>query len=185
MFRRTLLVALLLALAACQAPPLQRDFDASRDFAAYRDWAWREPALQYRPDDPRLKSDLTEQRVREAIAEQLEQRGLRPAREPAAAQLQVQAWYIVDQRSQTVTTYSGGAWMGYWPGFRGGPAYADSRTLDYQVATLQIDLFDGRDGKLVWRGSTEDILRREGDPAARAQRIRQAVARVLAQYPPH
>ena len=59
---------------------MQRDFDPTRDFSAYRAWSWKEPALQYRPDDPRIQSDLTEQRIRDAIAEQLDQRGLRPPR---------------------------------------------------------------------------------------------------------
>ena len=79
MFPRLLLVSILLLLGACQSPRIERDFDTSRDFAAYRSWSWQEPALQYRPDDPRLRSDLTEQRIRSAIEQQLEQRGLRPA----------------------------------------------------------------------------------------------------------
>ena len=65
MFRRLLLIPLLLALVACQGPQVQRDFDPTRDFSAYRAWSWKEPALQYRPDDPRIQSDLTEQRIRE------------------------------------------------------------------------------------------------------------------------
>ena len=107
MFRRLLLIPLLLALVACQGPQVQRDFDPTRDFSAYRAWSWKEPALQYRPDDPRIQSDLTEQRIRDAIAEQLDQRGLRPATASAAAGVQVQAWYIVDQRTQQYTTTSG------------------------------------------------------------------------------
>ena len=54
-----LLLPLLLILSACQTAQLQRDFDPNRDFAAYRSWSWQEPAVQYKPDDPRLKSDLT------------------------------------------------------------------------------------------------------------------------------
>src|SRR5690606_10864861 len=51
------LLALLALLGACQSNNVTQDFDASRDFAAYRSWSWQEPALQYRPDDPRIKSD--------------------------------------------------------------------------------------------------------------------------------
>ncbi|HCW0905500.1 TPA: DUF4136 domain-containing protein, partial [Pseudomonas aeruginosa] len=79
MIRRILLLGLLLSLAACETTQLDRDFDSSRDFAAYRSWSWSQPAFEYRPDDPRIKSDLTEQRIREAVAQQLDQRGLRPA----------------------------------------------------------------------------------------------------------
>ena len=96
MLARLCLTSLLLLLAACQNTSVNRDYDSSRDFGAYRSWSWQEPALQYRPDDPRLRSDLTEQRVRDALSEQLEQRGLRAAALGAGADLKVQAWLIVD-----------------------------------------------------------------------------------------
>jgi len=50
---------------------------------------------------------------------------------------------------------------------------------------LQIDLFDGKDGKLIWRGSTEQILSQSSaNPAERENLIRQTVAKILEQYPP-
>ncbi|OZN87836.1 hypothetical protein CGQ11_34895, partial [Pseudomonas aeruginosa] len=55
MIRRILLLGLLLSLAACETTQLDRDFDSSRDFAAYRSWSWSQPAFEYRPDDPRIK----------------------------------------------------------------------------------------------------------------------------------
>lgn len=79
MFRPLASLALAALLSACAANQVNHDFDASRDFAAYRSWSFKEPALQYRPDDPRIKSDLTEQRIRQAVSDQLDQRGLRPA----------------------------------------------------------------------------------------------------------
>ena len=79
MFRRTLLLSTTLLLTACQNYNVNRDYDSTRDFGAYRSWSWKEPALQYSPDDPRIKSDLTEQRILDAVSQQLDQRGLRPA----------------------------------------------------------------------------------------------------------
>lgn len=184
--RTRLLLPLLLLLAACQSIHLERDFDPDRDFAAYRSWSWREPALQYGPADPRLKSDLTEQRIRAAVADQLDQRGLRQAPSGSRGDLGVQVWLIVDQRQNQVTTYSGGYWGDPWYGYWGGPGYAETRTYDYQVSTLQIDFYDTRDGKLVWRGSAQQILRYGAyKPVERTQMIRETVARVLSQYPPH
>lgn len=185
MFPRIVLAALTLLLTACQSAQLNRDYDATRDFGAYRSWRWQEPALQYRPDDPRVKSDLTEQRVRAAMSEQLEQRGLRPA-PGAAADLKAQAWLIVENRQDQVSTSYGGTWGGYWNGYGNGPAYTETRRIDYKVATLQLDLLDGKDGKLVWRGSVEQIMRSEPTtPAERDAVIREAVGKLLSQYPPH
>ena len=180
-----LLLPLALLLSACQTAQLQRDFDPNRDFAAYRSWSWQEPAVQYRPDDPRLQSDLTEQRIRAAIGEQLDQHGLRPASGGATGDLKVQAWLIVDRRQDQLTTHYGGFWGGPWHGYWGGPGYSETRTLDYRVGTLQIDLYDSKDGKLVWRGSGERILRgNQANPSERSTQIRETVAKILSQYPP-
>ena len=185
MIARLLLIPFLLLLAACQSPRVERDFDASRDFARYRSWSWQEPAVQYRPDDPRINSDLTEQRLRAAIGQQLDQRGLRQAQPGTAADLKVQVWMIVDQRQDQISTSYGGYWGGYWGGGWGGPGFSETRTLDYKVSTLQIDLLDGRDGKLVWRGSAEQVMRQSpAAPEAREAAIRQSVAQVLEHYPP-
>ncbi|MFF7707737.1 DUF4136 domain-containing protein [Pseudomonas sp. NPDC007930] len=185
---RRLITALCLAalLAGCQSPSATQDYDASRDFAGYRSWSWQTPALQYRPDDPRIKSDLTEQRIRQAVAEQLDQRGLRAAAPGANGDLKVQAYLIVDNRQQQVTTNYGNPWgpWGYWGGPMGGAGWGETRTLNYQVATLQLDLLDSRDGKLVWRGSTEQVVADNPTPAQRTQVIQKGVARILANYPP-
>ena len=179
------LLPVLLLLAACQSPQLNRDFDPNRDFAAYRSWSWHSPAVQYRPDDPRVRSDLTEQRLRDAVAEQLDQRGLRPAAADSKGDLEVAVWMIVDNRQQQISTGYGGGWNGGWGGFWGGPNYVETRTLDYQVATVQIDLHDSRDGKLVWRGSAEQVLRNQaGGPNERSAQVRETVAQILSQYPP-
>ena len=58
MFHRIALLVCAALLSACAANQVNHDFDASRDFGAYRSWNWKEPALQYRPDDPRIKSCL-------------------------------------------------------------------------------------------------------------------------------
>lgn len=176
------LLLLCLLLAACQSRPIEQDFDPQRDFGAYRAWSWKEPALQYRPDDPRLRSDLTEQRLREAIAAQLDQRGLRHT--DTGGDLQVQAWLIVEERQeQIVTSYAG--WGQPWRGYWGGPGLAEVRTVDYRIGTLQIDLYDNRDGRLVWRGSSRRLLGDDpASPTERAARIRENVARILSHYPP-
>ncbi|CAN7704975.1 DUF4136 domain-containing protein [Pseudomonas sp. GL-B-26] len=184
MFRRLALLAVAVLLTACAGSQVNHDFDASRDFAAYRSWSWKEPALQYRPDDPRIKSDLTEQRIRQSVTDQLDQRGLRPAAGGQKGDLSVQTYLIVEQRQQQVTTNYGGGWGNPWNGYWGGPMYNETRNVSYKVAIIQIDLLDGKDGKLVWRGSDEQILSRTPNPSDRSTAIRETVGRILANYPP-
>lgn len=186
MLRRLAVLPLALLLAACQTPRVNHDFDASRDFAAYRSWTWKEPAVQYRPDDPRVRSDLTEQRIRQAVSTQLDQRGLRPAAAGGRADVTVQAYLIVDNRQQQVTTNYGGGWGGgYWGPYWATPAMNETRSIDYKVTTLQLDMLDGRDGKLVWRGSTEQLVNDSAvSPSERNSVIQKAVSDILSTYPP-
>lgn len=187
MLRYLAVLGFALLLSACESQRVNRDFDTQRDFAGYRSWSWKEPGVQFQPNDPRLHSDLTEQRIRQAIAGQLEQRGLRPAAAGQTADINIQTWLIVENRQQLVSTQYGGGWGGPWGGYWGYPAINnETRSVDYQVTTLQIDVLDGKDGKLVWRGSTEQILNDNPDnPAARDTAIRTTVAKILSQYPPH
>jgi Domain of unknown function (DUF4136) len=182
---RTLHCLLLtLLLSGCASVSLERDFDPSRDFGAYRTWSWMSDKLLYQPDDARLKSDLTEQRISQAVTGQLEQRGLRQA-SAGQGDLKVQTVLIVDERQDQITTQYGGSWGGYWGGYWGGPAFTETRRVDYKVATLQIDLYDAKDGKLVWRGSGEQIMRSQApSPAERERAIRETVTQILSQYPP-
>jgi hypothetical protein len=56
--------------------------------------------------------------------------------------------------------------------------------LSYQVGTLQLDFLD-RDGRLIWRGSGAQLVRRNpGSPQERAAAIHETVAKILTQYPP-
>ena len=184
MLRRIAALAVVMLLGGCQSNQVNHDFDASRDFGAYRNWAWKDPALQYRPDDPRIKSDLTEQRIRQAVADQLDQRGLRPATGSSQGDLDVQTYLIIEERQQQITTNYGGAWGNPWNGYWGAPMYNETRNVSYKVATIQIDLLDGKDGKLVWRGSDEQMLSSSPNPSDRSNAIRETVTRILSNYPP-
>ena len=76
---------------------------------------------------------------RVAAGQQLVQRGLRAAAEGTGADLKVQAWLIVDERQEQISTHYGGAWGG-WNDYWAAPGYTETRRVDYQVATLQLDL---------------------------------------------
>ena len=190
--KRCLLLLSVLLLAACaERMPINLDYDASRDFAAYRSWSWADPAIEYRPNDPRVRSDLTEQRLREAVSAGLDQRGLRPTAAGTRPDRKIKLYVILDQRQQSVSysePYWGGGWGSPWGPAWGpspwGPSYVRTQTITYPVMTVQLDMLDGRDGKLVWRGSDEQMLSNHPNPADRSNAIRETVARILANYPP-
>lgn len=177
-------ITLVLLLGACQTTQGQRDFDSNRDFTQYRDWGWSEPAVSYRPaDDPRITSDLTTQRIKDAVSAQLDARGLRPSND-GEPDVRVRVYMIVEQRQDNVTTHYGGGHY-YWGWGMMGPM-AQTRTVTYDVATMQIDLIDAADDKLVWRGSTSEVLnQRQRSPTDRIQSTHEMARQVLEAYPPY
>ena len=193
MLRRIALLGLALLLSACETMQVSNDYNPSVDFAKFQTWAWKDPALQHQPNSLMLKSDLTEQRIMQAVSSGLDQRGLRPAAAGSKPDLLVQTYLIVANRQEQIVTnygyggpwggpwgYAGGPWEGYW----GAPMYNETRNVVYQVGTLQIDLIDAKDGKLVWRGSAEKIVDNSPTPAERNAAIHEAVNKILANYPP-
>ena len=193
MLRRIALLGLALLLSACETMQVSNDYNPSVDFAKFQTWAWKDPALQYQPNSLMLKSDLTEQRIMQAVSSGLDQRGLRSAATGSKPDLLVQTYLIVANRQEQIVTnygyggpwggpwgYAGGPWEGYW----GAPMYNETRNVVYQVGTLQIDLIDAKDGKLVWRGSAEKIVDNSPTPAERNAAIHEAVNKILANYPP-
>lgn len=188
MLRTSILSAALVVLAACQTTQPQRDYDGSRNFAEYRTWTWAEPAISFTPtSDPRIGSDLVAQRLQDAIAAQLDARGLRPAASADQADLKIRADMIIDEREQLVTTnYGVGLGTGYWGLWGGGPVMSETRSVDYQTATLQIDMIDADDNQLVWRGSSTEVVReRSQSPAERTRAAHELAGQVLTGYPPN
>ncbi|TKA92797.1 DUF4136 domain-containing protein [Halopseudomonas bauzanensis] len=182
---RFMILLSLLMLGACQATGPRADYDLSRDFSQYQTWSWADPPVTYAPaNDPRLTSDLTSQRVLEAVAAQLDVRGLRPAQPANTADLKVRASVVLETRRDNVTTHYGGGW-GYWGPYWGGPGYSQTRTVDYQVMTLQIDMLDASDGRLVWRGSDSQTVRERHTPLERNQEMHERAAKVLSTFPPN
>lgn len=196
MLRRIALLGLALLLSACQSMQVTHDYNPSVDFAQFQTWAWKEPAVRFVPNNPMLNSDLTQQRITQAVAYQLDQRGLRQVTPASKANLWVQTYVIVAERQeQVVTNYGygyggpwGGPWGGYWggpwEGYWGAPMYDETRSINYKVGTLQIDLIDATTDKLVWRGSAEQVVDNDVSPEKRRAQIFEAVGKILSDYPP-
>jgi len=195
MLGRIALLGLALLLSACNSLQVTHDYNPAVNFAQFKTWAWKDPAVQFLPDTPMVKNGLTAQRVVMALSSQLDQRGLTQAAPGAKPGLWVQTYMVVANRQEQVTNYSydggpwGGPWAGPWGGYWGGnywgaPAYAETRNIVYQVGTLQVDLIDAKDGKLVWRGNAEKVVDEDATPAERSAAISKAVTEIMSNYPP-
>jgi hypothetical protein len=162
------------------------------DFTRYRTYAIKPGNVVY-PGAPAAQVEEIERRIQDAVAAELEARGLTPQpdepdlivtytagaqRAGGAAAAQARAPVGVDVRGPAGGGYDdpGAVAAREWPD--ASADLADRR--QYITGNLVIDLLDGPSRKLVWRATAAD-LEIASDRGAR--RIVQAVARAFEEYP--
>ena len=187
MKRRILALAALASLTACSGMSTSYDFDPNFAFADATTWDWM-PAPPIRGGDSRTENRLVDQRIRAAIELVMEEKGM----EKVDGDPDVRVGYhlaLDDAVSyETMNSYYGPGWgygMYRYP-YGGTMSMSTSTTRErrYTVGTLIIDVFDVDAQELVWRGTAQSRIRRGGSPEEREQRVRDAVERVLARFPP-
>lgn len=192
------ILLLLATLAACQSqnpyvadskplPPAlvqaaqQLDLSAypakPRDYGQYRTWRWQRL--------PAGTAWASSEQVQEALSNVLDQRGLRPHRSGATADLHVSAELRLEQRIRQVTenygSYYGNNRYGNQYGLWGSAPLVRSYTEEVMV--VRIELFDGKDGQPIWSASAETLS--SGSQSERATALRNALQQALAAYPPN
>jgi len=183
---RWLALLLWLGLPACTTMQLAWEYDREARFPVLHSFDWL-PAPQTSAGEPRTRYDgLLEERIRDAVEAQLRAKGFR--RDTVQPDFLVAYHVAVDQRL-SVTHLS--ELYGYGPGW-GNPRYQlsygrpgrEAVIGEYQVGTLILDVVLAENRQLVWRGSASDELDPDLSAEAREKRIRSAVERILAPFPP-
>jgi hypothetical protein len=143
---------------------------APLDYGQYRSWNWTDGTGFGGP-------------LQDAVSEALDQRGLRPARTNAPADLHVSAHLASEQRTRQTTDYYGGGYYGGWGDpWYGGASYPVTRTYVVTVSVVRIALFDARSNQQVWSGSAEYDNGDNRSDQARA--LRDAARKAMDGYPP-
>ena len=192
---RVLALMLMLGAAAAgcaQGPVVKAHATGGADFARYQTYAIKPGNVVY-PGAPAAQREEIEQRIQDAVAAELEARGLAPQpdepdlivtytagaqRTDVPAVVDVRAPQGVDVRGPAGTGYDepGAVTAREWP-----DASADlaSRRGRYTEGNLVVDLLDGRTRKLVWRATAN--LELASDRGARM--IGAVIARAFERYP--
>jgi hypothetical protein len=161
-------LALLTGVSAC-APKVNVEQRANVNFSRYRTFDFADTEVKTSGDqNPLLRSAITQDRIKQAIASELAKRGLRQVE--TNPDFLVTTHTFVEKAERTVydTQPAAGYAYPYSVGYRGrflpvnygywyGPAYySQPRTEQYREGTLVIDFIDARTNNLVWRGSVAD-----------------------------
>jgi len=168
--RRLLIVLLVMfCLASINALAQKTNVDWDHnitDFSKYKTYAWVQPV---RPPRNPLMAD----RIVAGVDAQLAAKGLRKVE--AGAELLVTYNAGLQQERSAVATGFGGGWrMG------GGMGRIDP--VIENVGTLVIDLSDGTDKKLIWRGVATDTLSDKAEKNTKT--LNKAIQKLFKQYPP-
>lgn len=188
---RLLALGLWLVVSACSAQRAVIDFDPNENYAAMRTWAWL-PASDKAAADTGRRNDLLDRRIRSAISETMTTMGYPKAFEKDADFL-IAFHTVVDTKTSVQTTpgyvgatYPYGYGYGRYSRYGYGVSIPPQTTVrQHQEGTLIIDLLDARDKELFWRGNSSTRLPKRPTPQEITSKVNQAVAEILAHFPPH
>ncbi|HET9863351.1 MAG TPA: DUF4136 domain-containing protein [Steroidobacteraceae bacterium] len=180
---KTLLPLLCIALLTACATSIRArsDYDSRNDFSRYQTFAWiaEDPLITPRGSAEQV-SPLNRRRIVEAIESQLAGKGFHKADDPSGADFVLS--FTVGARDRIDAQSYPVRFRGYW-GWGGTYLGHDADVRTYREGTLAIDVFDARSNQPVWHGwATKRITDRDVENAA--QLIPQAVAAILADFPP-
>ena len=177
--RLAILTTLVIMAQGCASISTEYDFDPGRDFTAYSTYDWM--AAESRRVSLRARDPLVEQRIRDAIEEELMAKGLRRS-ESEDPDFRVGYLLVLEDEVNSQTMYEGSD--PDWRYRTYGPATTTTQTQVFATGTLVIDLFDSERRELVWRGAAQGEVKELQDPDKRQARIKDAVSRILAGFPP-
>jgi len=174
------LAALLLA-ACATGPRISSEADPSADFSRYRTFAFYSPLAI----ESQGYSTPTSTRIRQAARAQMEARGyVYDEREP---DLWVNLNAYLQERTD-VTTFPEVDYDYYYSyrarSYVAVPYWRDRTSVrNYTEGTLNVDLVDARQNRMVWTGVAVGRASRSSSPAERATQIDGAMADIFASYP--
>ncbi len=180
---RWLGLLLWLGLAGCSSMQLAWDYDAQAAFPVLHSYDWL-PVPE--PGASQVRDNLLDARIRSAVDAQLQKKGF--LRDIGSPDFLVAYHIAIDERLSV--TYLNELY-GYGPGW-GNPRYLrsygrpgrEATVSEYQVGTLILDVVQAQDRRLIWRGSASAEVYPDLSPEAREKRIRTAVEKILAPFPP-
>lgn len=174
------MLLVLLATACATGPRISSDSDPGADFSRYQSFAFYSPLAM----EKRGYATFGSERLKAAVRREMESRGY--VYDEASPDLWVNINAYLSERSDVVSTPD--VRFAYYYNYRAGAYFAapfwSDRTdvVHYTEGTLNIDVVDAREKRLVWEGIAVGRMARLR-PDERAARADQTVAEIFAQYP--
>jgi hypothetical protein len=169
---KLLSILFIATLASCSSVRVNADYDKKANFENYKSYAYLKSGI-----DKAEISDLDKKRILYAIDDVMATKGFTKSENPDILVS------IFTKERERVDVYNnagfgwgwGWGWNPWW-----GMNYTSVSTTP--EGTLFIDIIDAKTKELIWQGEGSGYLTRNVDK--KDERIREFVAKILAQYPP-
>jgi hypothetical protein len=188
----------LLLLAACSSGPPKPDVDYKQDydFTKVQKLAFYKNSGQVSGDNPLQLSDIQRNRIDEALAFALRNRGFDVVDDASEADMLI-SWHLATQHKTDVRTYqspSYGAYGGYggygrynrysaYNCWSCSPTQTEVSVQNYTQGTFIVDMIDPDMRQSVWRGVTQSKLK--GKHEEDQGRYNEAATAIFASFPPY
>lgn len=163
-------------LAACAAPKVGYDYDASANFGAYHTYTWllgkQEPT-----GDKRVDNSLVDNRIRAAVSARLQAKGYTIS---ANGKPDFYVAYHVAVKDRM----KGSSTQQYIGDFAYGTFTTISDIHSYNEGDLLVDIVDAGSKQLVWRGAAQAEVDPGMTPKERDARINRVIDDMFAHFPP-
>lgn len=182
MLKRYLFILTSIVLLAACGTTVNVDYDKQANFQALRTFNLM-PSPETKTGDTRLDSPLVDKRIREAIVTYLTTRGYKKVEDNPdfAVAYQLGLRQEVDSSRATMAVGVGG----YYPHSAIGMTYGYPGYIEsYERGILTIDILQGSDKKLTWRGSSGRRLYNGSTPEKSDKEINAVVQEILEKFPP-
>jgi hypothetical protein len=179
-----LLISLGLVAVGCSTIYVNQDYDKNTNFADLKTYDWLPTSETGESAKARMKySTLWDKRVHDNVDRQLTARGYQ--QNSTSPDFYVM-YYIGSQEKIDVTDWGYhygryGYYGSHGHGWYGGRGY-DVQT--YTEGTVILDIIEAKEKQLIWRGYASSIMDEDSPPEAKEKRFNQAIARMLAKFPP-
>lgn len=188
----------LLLLAACTSGPPKPDVDYKQDynFTQVQKLAFYKNSGEVSGDNPLQLSDIQRNRIDEALAFALRNKGFDIVDDPSQADMLI-SWHLATQHKTDVRTYespSYGAYGGYgrygrynrysaYNCWSCSPTHTEVSVQNYTQGTFIVDMIDPEMRQSVWRGVTQSKLK--GKHEEDQGRYNEAATAIFASFPPY
>ncbi|MGB1142009.1 MAG: DUF4136 domain-containing protein [Halioglobus sp.] len=168
-------LAAVLGACASSLPTAVTDFDGNYNFSEVRKIAIQ-PFSRANPATV-VVSDMQVQRIDEALAVELRNRGFEVVTDNAQADLLL-AWHLVTQERTDVRSFNTTTRYSCWN------CGSNISVRQYTQGTFIVDLIDPVALRSVWRSTMQSRMRSEPDPQQAEENRRAAAQVIFAEFPP-